>query len=246
MAELLFLVIASFCTSVLSGMIGLAGGSILMVLILNVMPPAQAIPFHGVVQLVATSSRVVLFRGETAWGLVGRYCVLLIPGVAVGMWLFRGMPAEAVTMAIGLFVLGALFLRGVRAFGGRDTPLWFFYPFGFAVGLLSIIVGGVGVLFGPFVIRQGLNKEGVVGTQSTLAAVTHLAKVAAFGMAGFVFAEYRIHFALVLPSVVLGTVVGRALLGRFNERYFMWLYQTALVLLSLKLVIWDGVRHWLG
>ena len=103
MAELTFLVIASFCTSVLSGMIGLAGGSILMVLVLTVMPPAQAIPFHGVVQLVATSSRVVLFRRETAWALVGRYAVLLIPGVAVGMLLFRGMPQEAVTIAIGSY-----------------------------------------------------------------------------------------------------------------------------------------------
>ena len=246
MVELIFLVIASFCTSVLSGMIGLAGGSVLMVLILTVMPPAQAIPFHGVVQLVATSSRVILFRGETAWPLVWRYAVLLIPGVAVGMLLFRGMPQEAVTIAIGLFVLGALFLRGLRAFGGRDTPMWFFYPFGFVVGALSIIVGGVGVLFGPFVIRKGLNKEGVVGTQSTLAAVTHLAKVTAFSMAGFLFADYWLHFALVLPAVVLGTIVGRKLLGKFNERVFIWLYQTALVLLSLKLVFWDGLARWLG
>jgi uncharacterized membrane protein YfcA len=112
--------------------------------------------------------------------------------------------------------------------------------------MLSIVIGGVGVLFGPFVIRKGLKKEGVVGTQSTLAAATHLAKVTAFGVAGFVFADYWLHFALVLPSVVVGTVVGRKLLGKFNERVFIWLYQTVLVILSLKLVLWDGLARWLG
>ena len=241
MGDLVFLTVASYLTATLSGTLGLGGGSILMVLILNVMAPAQAIPFHGVVQLVSTGSRVALFREATAWGIVGRFALLLLPGVVLGMLLFQGMSEEAVKIAIGVFVLGALYLKHVRLFGDGDTPLAFFYPFGFLVGALSIVVGGVGVLFAPFVIRRELNKEGVVGTQSTLAAVTHLAKVAAFGVVGFHFREYLGAFALVLPAVVLGAMTGKALLGRFDERVFRWLYQGTLVGLSLKLIVWDGL-----
>jgi uncharacterized membrane protein YfcA len=246
LGDLIFLTAASYLTATLSGVIGQGGGSILMVLILNVMPPAQAIPFHGVIQLLSTGSRVALFRGETHWGLAGRFAALLLPGVALGMLAFQGMSAEAVKVAIGLFVLSALYLKRLRFFGGEDTPLWFFYPFGFVIGALSIVVGGVGVLFGPFVLRRGLNKEGIVGTQSTLAAMTHLAKIAAFGLVGFSFREYWVEFALVLPAVVLGAVTGKALLGKLNESVFLWVYQGTLVVLSLKLVIWDGLlRMWM-
>lgn len=241
LGDLVFLTVASYLTSTLSGMLGLGGGSVLMVLMLTVMAPAQAIPFHGMIQLVSTGSRVALFHEATAWGIAGRFAVLLVPGVVLGMWLFQGMSEALVRILIGLFVIGALYLTRLRLFGGGDTPLAFFYPFGFLIGALSIVVGGVGVLFGPFVIRKGLNKEAVVGTQSTLAAVTHLAKVAAFGVVGFRFQEYLGAFALVLPAVVLGAISGKALLGRINERWFFWAYQATLVALSIKLVVWDGV-----
>jgi uncharacterized membrane protein YfcA len=227
-------------------MLGQGGGSVLMVLILNIMPPAQAIPFHGVIQLVSTGSRVAIFCHSTHWGIAGRFATTLIPGVALGMLFFQGMSAEVVKIAIGLFVLGALFIKHLKVFGAGITSLAFFYPFGLVVGALAIVVGGVGVLFGPFVIGRGMDKEGVVGTQSTLAAMTHLAKVVAFGLVGFAFWEYWRAFALVLPAVVLGAIAGKALLGKLNERVFLWVYQGMLIALSLKLVLWDGIlRMWM-
>lgn len=244
-AELLFLTVASFLCATLSGILGLGGGSILIVLMLTIMSPAVAIPFHGMIQLVATGNRVILFRQFTAWPLVVKYSVLLLPGVALGMLLFQGMSEEVVKVAIGVFVLTALFIRRLRVFRDRDVPPLVFVPFGFVVGALSIIVGGVGVLFGPFVMREGLQKEGVVGTQSTMAALTHLAKVAAFAVVGFRFDDHWMSFALILPAVILGGYAGRALLHRVNERFFLWAYQTTLVVLSAKLILWDGLwRYW--
>ncbi len=241
LSELIFLTTASFLTAVLSGTLGLGGGSILIVLMLTVMSPAQAIPFHGVIQLVSTGSRVYLFRRETAWPLVLRYSAFLAPGVAVGMLLFQGLSETAIEIAIGVFVLSALYLKRLRVFGDRDTPPAFFYPFGFVVGALSIVVGGVGVLFGPFVVRKGLAKEAIVGTQSSLASATHLAKVVAFGLIGFQFQAHLASFALILPAVILGAIVGRYLLSRVNERAFLWLYHATLIALSLKLILWDGI-----
>ena len=245
MAETLFLTVASFLCATLSGVLGLGGGSILIVLMLTIMSPAVAIPFHGVIQLVATGNRVILFRRFTAWPLVARYSVLLLPGVAVGMLLFQGLTEDVIKAAIGAFVLTALYIRRMQVFRERDVPPMVFVPFGFVVGAVSIIVGGVGVLFAPFVMRDGLQKEGVVGTQSTMAAMTHLAKVAAFGVVGFRFDDHLLAFALILPAVVVGGYLGRALLHRVNDRFFLWAYQTTLVVLSVKLIVWDSLwRFW--
>ena len=245
MTDLIFLTVASFLTAILSGILGLGGGSVLIVLMLTVMSPAQAIPIHGMIQLASTGNRVILFRRHTAWPIVGRYVILLVPGVALGMALFQGLSEEAVKVAIGIFVLSALYLQRLPFLQNRNTPPAFFIPFGFVVGALSVIVGGVGVLFGPFVMRRELAKEGVVGTQSSLAAVTHLAKVAAFGWAGFKFEEHLAELAVLLPVVVLGGYVGKALLHRVNDRLFLWAYHSTLALLSLKLIVWDGIlKFW--
>ena len=89
--DISLLTFAAFATSALTAVAGAGGGTILIALMLLFMPPAAAIPAHGVVQLASNTWRVWLFRKHMAWPLIIRFSLLLPLGVWLGLEMFQGM-----------------------------------------------------------------------------------------------------------------------------------------------------------
>jgi len=229
-----------FFTATLTGLVGLGGGAILLVAMLMFVPPAIAIPFHGMVQLAANVTRTWLYRQDIAWPLVSRFALLLIPGSALGIWLFQGLSERTIQVLIGVFVLATLYRGGIRAVAS-DRPVWWFIPLGFVVGALAVTVGVVGMLIGPFMLRKDLRKEAVNGSIAAMVMLGHLVKIGAFGAVGIPLLEMLPAAALVVPSVVVGTWVGRRMLGHVSERAFVVAFKVTLAALALKLVLWEGL-----
>lgn len=228
-------------SAALTAMIGFGGGTILIGVILLFMPPAAALPFHGLVQLFSNGWRVLLFRRHIAWDISLRFAALLPFGVAVGLFLFRGLSAEAIQILIGSFVLLSLFARRLKAFRDRDLPLGAFWPLGFVIGILNMMVGVVAPLLGVLVVRKALRKEQVIGTLGFFAFTGHVFKVIAFGLAGFRFADYLPAVVIMVPAIMVGGVLGKWALSFLNERLFMVVFQVLLVFLAVKLIVWEGL-----
>lgn len=212
---------AAFFTSALTAVAGAGGGTILIALMLLFLPPAAAIPAHGVVQLASNTWRVWLFRKHMVWPLIIRFSLLMPFGVALGLWLFQGMPKELVQALIGFFVLLTLFLRHLKRFAPREFPLWAFVPLGFVTGALNMIVGVIAPVLGALIIRKDLNKENVVATLGFFGFIGNLLKIAAFTLVGFSFAEFGPLLLLMIVSVIIGTSVGKRVLSGFDERTFL-------------------------
>ena len=64
--QLSILCLAALATSMLSAVVGMAGGITLLSVMLLFMEPLVAIPLHGVVQLVSNGSRTVIQVGSFA------------------------------------------------------------------------------------------------------------------------------------------------------------------------------------
>ena len=60
--EFFALTFVGFATSILSAVVGMAGGITLLSVMLLFYDPLVAIPLHGVVQLISNSSRAVIQR----------------------------------------------------------------------------------------------------------------------------------------------------------------------------------------
>lgn len=239
--DLSLLGFTALATAALTAVVGFGGGVILIGVLLLFVPPAAAIPIHGLVQIVSNAWRLLLFRRHIAWPLGLRFAALLPVGIAVGIWLFQGLSAAAVQLCIGLFVLLSLFARNLGRFRGRDLPLWAFWPLGFVAGVLNIMVGVVAVMLGVLVVRKELNKEQTIATLAFLSFSGHFTKVIAFVAVGFSFEQYALALAVMIPAVMLGGNLGKWLLGYVSERYFVRVFQALLVLLALKLVVWEGL-----
>ncbi len=242
--DIVILGCAAFFTSAMTAVVGSGGGTILIALMLQFMPPVAAIPVHGVVQLASNVWRTWLFRRHLAWHLIWRFALLVPAGIAVGLWLFQGLSAEAVKLLIGCFIIVTLFTRRLRRLRDKDLPLWAFYPMGFFVGVLNMIVGVVAPVIGVLIIRKELSKEDYVGTLGFYGVLTNGFKLVGFMLAGFSVIEYGPAILAMVPAVLVGTWAGKHLLGRLSERVFMVLFQTALIALALKLIVWDGVMEW--
>lgn len=238
--EILLLSVAAVFTSAMTVVGGSGGGTIIIALLLQFMGPSAAIPVHGVVHLVSNSWRAWLFRRYLVWPLIWRFALLLAPGTALGLWLFQGMSAETVLILIGCFILFTLFLRQLRVFREKDLALWSFIPIGFVIGVFTMIVGVLAPVLGVLMIRKDLTKESYVGTLGFFGVLTNLFKVVGFLFAGFSLLTYGPVILAMIPAVILGTWLGKHLLGKLSERLFMIVFKTILVVLALKLIFWDS------
>src|SRR3990172_9116728 len=125
--SLAILTATALATSVVSGMLGLAGGIILLSVLLLFLEPLVAIPLHGVIQLVSNSSRAWIQRRHVHGGIALRYALPLVPLGFAGLAFAERLPPRTLEAAIGVFVILATWrpawlLPGRRPDEADSTP----------------------------------------------------------------------------------------------------------------------------
>lgn len=237
------LALAALATSTLSAVVGLAGGLLLLALMLLFLDPLVAVPLHGVVQLASNFSRAHLQRRHVRWRLVGRFAWLLAPGGVAGMAVASSISPGALRVAIAVFVLGATWLPGLLRLGpgapGRD-PARRFVLVGALVGFANVLVGATGPLLAPFVLGLRLSRQAVIGTLAACQTLGHLVKVLLFGLWGFSFLAYAVPLLALCAAALAGSALGTRLLAHLPERGFRVGVRLVLTALAIR-IAWQGV-----
>jgi uncharacterized membrane protein YfcA len=229
-------------TSAVSGVMGLAGGMLLLSALLLWLDPVVAVPVHGVVQLVSNASRAWFQRAHVRWEAVWRFAWPLLPAGALGLWLLRSVPPDAGRLLIGAFVLVATWAPAWLRLGGRagGDPRRALAWGGALVGFASTSVGATGPLLAPFILALDLGSQGTIGTLAACQIFQHLSKLALFGAAGFEFARFALPLLGLCAGSILGSAIGTRLLDRIPERAFRTSVRLLLSVLALELV-YEGV-----
>ncbi len=242
--QLGILAAAALATSILSAIVGMAGGITLLSVMLLFLEPLAAVPIHGVVQLISNASRAAIQRRHVDRSILWRYSWLLIPMGFAGLAVARTLPSSSVRAGIGLFVLIATWVPAWLMLGThpeRADPSRRFTALGGVVGFLGPTLGATGPLIAPFFLHIGLPRQGIIGTKAACQTLGHLAKIAVFGVTGFAFREYLLPLAVLCAMVILGTAIGSRLLERVSEIWFTRLYKTVLTLIALYLLVAEGL-----
>ena len=238
-ADLAVLSAVAFATSILSAIIGMAGGLVLLSVLLLYLEPLVAIPLHGVVQLVANGSRAWVQRRYVDRGIALRYGVLLLPMGFAGLALAQRVPPDLTRLAIGAFALAATWAPGWLLLGAHPEQVdrnRRFLLLGGVVGFLNTTLGATGPLIAPFFLNLGLGRQALVGTKAVCQLLGHLTKAVVFGAAGFAYGQWGTPLALLCATGVAGTWVGSRILDRVDEQRFTILYKTVLTAIALKLI----------
>jgi uncharacterized membrane protein YfcA len=233
------LAVAALLTSMLSAVVGMAGGITLLGVMLLFQDPLVAIPLHGLVQLVSNGTRTWVQRAHVSRALAWRYALPLLPAAALGLFFARGLDPVLLKTAIGVFVLVATWRKEWLLFGlhPERVPMHLrFLVLGAVAGFLNMTVGATGPFIAPFFLDVGLTRFELIGTKAACQLMGHVSKVVVFGLGGFAFGAYAGLLALLCACVVVGTWLGSRLLHRVNERAFDLLYRGVLTLVALRLV----------
>ena len=218
-------------TSFISGILGMAGGMILMGILLLMMPLPAAMMMHGVTQLASNAWRALLWRKSVDWRV------------------FRGYVAGAM-LALGLFAMlqlvvskpVALIVMGLTPFVGLALPESLHlnverrgHSFGCGVicSALSLTAGVSGPILDVFFVRSKMTRHAVVATKAMTQSFSHLQKIIYFGamVAGARGVVEPWLAAMMVLLAFTGTSLSRRVLERMNDQSFrFWTRWTVMAL----------------
>ena len=235
----LALMAASYCTSLLTAAFGIGGGVVLLGILATLLPPAALIPVHGVVQLGSNAGRALILRAGIARDVLLPFVLGSLVGIALGGLLVVELPPAGVRIGVGVFILWSLVAKPPAVL---RRSAWLA---GGVSSFLTMFFGATGPFVAAYVKTQGLGRVAYVGTHAACMMAQHLLKVIAFGLLGFAFAEYLGLIAGMIAFGFLGTLTGRKVLMRIDERRFGLVLNAILVVLAARL-IWDGATTLTG
>lgn len=214
-----FLLLAAFVTATVSGVLGMAGGLLLMGALLLVLPVATAFVVHGLLQLVSNGWRAFLQRRHLHWRIVGWYAVgAVLAAAAVALVAYS--PSRPLTYLLLGLVPGLVWLpKSWLALDAARPP--HAVAAGFLVTTLNLVAGVAGPLLDVFFVRTTMGRHGVVATKAGTQVLSHAAKVVVYG--GLLAEGGGVPYAVVLVAVplsMLGTAVGGRILDRMTEESF--------------------------
>src|SRR5205085_1703424 len=173
------LAVSAFVTSFISGILGMAGGMILMGILLALMPVPAAMMLHGVAQLASNGWRAMLWRKEVDWRVFRGYALgALISMVAFIMLnLVVSKPVALVVMGLTPFVALALPEKLHLNVERPGHPI----ACGSICTALALMAGVSGPILDVFFVRSQMGRHAGVATKAMTQSLSHILKNVYFG-----------------------------------------------------------------
>lgn len=206
-------------TALLSGIFGMAGGLILIGVLLTLFPVPQAMVLHAVTQMASNGWRALLWWRFIGWRSMG--CYVLGCLVAVSLWsLTLYVPDKAVALlmlGLSLFVIRALPEKILpRTFGPAQVA-----GTGFFSMMLMLLTGVTGPLLDSMFLRSPLERRQIIATKAACQVFGHGFKLFYFGALIQQAGEIEPSFlGVAVASSIVGASLGRFLLERLSDTQF--------------------------
>jgi uncharacterized membrane protein YfcA len=213
------LLVAVFLTSTLSGIFGMAGGLILLAILLLILPVGTAIAVQGAIQIIANGSRAFFSREFIDWKILGIICLGLLT-VGVILFIIRYTPDLAtVYIAIGLLPILVWIPQSWLALDASKPHHAFIC--GMLGGGLNLAVGVSGPTVDIFFIRTPMDRRKIIATKAATQVISHASKVIFYWNATMVLTPLEWSaIALAAPFAIAGTSAGHWVLQRLTDANF--------------------------
>ncbi|WP_019959838.1 TSUP family transporter [Woodsholea maritima] len=218
--SLIIILLTALATSFISAIFGMAGGLILMGVLLALLPLSSAMVIHGAIQSLANGSRALFLHRHIQWSFIARYLMgSLTAGAILLLITFK------LDKALTFIILGLV-------------PLWIWLPkswfhlnaahplqatiCGAIVTGLNVIAGVSGPLLDVFFQHTALDRRAIVATKATSQIAAHGVKIAYYILPALHSTDKDLLWiiALAAPLSIAGTFLGGRLLERMSENRF--------------------------
>lgn len=173
------LAISALVTSFISGILGMAGGLILMGILLALMSVPAAMMLHGITQLASNGWRAFLWRAHVDWRVFRGYLYgsIVVTALFAAFQFVVSKPVALIVMGLTPFaalVLPEKLHLNVERRGHAPAC-------GAICSVLNLTAGVSGPILDVFFVRSKMTRHAVVATKATTQSLSHLLKIAYFG-----------------------------------------------------------------
>lgn len=202
----LLLTAATLVTSIISGVLSMAGGMILMGVFGFFLSVPAAMVLHGIAQSFSNGSRVVLYRRYIKWQVLIPYTIgaLVILGAFAVLTFVPSI--GLVFLLIGCFPFLALVLPKSINLDMQKPGVAF--SSGITVTAAQMLAGASGPVLDLFYVQSSLSKEEILGTKAVTQTLGHIIKL-------IYYSAVMITASSELPVWVFPAVVGAAIAGNY-------------------------------
>jgi uncharacterized protein len=218
-------------------------GILAVPLLAQVMSPVAAAGLLLPIYIISDVYGLWIYRQSFDW----RNIQVLVPAAAIGVGI--GWAAASITNdsmvkllvgIIGIAYIADALLKSRRVVEPKpaDLPRGLFW--GTLAGFTSFVSHAGGPPYNMYVLPQKLEKMVYAGTTTIIFAIINLMKVPPYWHLGQLTVSSLSTGLVLAPLSLIGAWAGYKLTQRLPEKLFFQLVETALFLLSVKL-IWDGL-----
>ncbi len=220
-------------TSIVTAIIGFGGGMLLIAVMPMFLPAAVIIPIHGFTQLASNASRMVFDLKNVNRQLLWPFLMGSLAGIAVFGMLLLNIHSDYIPLAIGIYLL-------LNTWSSRFAQLISryenFYLVGFLQTGLGLVVGATGPLGLSILNKQSDDHNEVIATSSMFMTITHLSKLAVFGVMGFALWDYVSVLLTMTLCSIAGSFVGNHLRHRVKRELIKPVIKILLTGLALNMI----------
>jgi uncharacterized membrane protein YfcA len=228
-------------TSFLSGIFGMAGGIVLLAVLLAFLDVAPAMVLFGATQLAANGWRTWIWRDHVKWPLVGQFLATAVAMFAL-LKLISFVPNKAIVyIGLGLmpFIANAL----PKSLTPDITRPGAAYFCGAVITFLNLVAGVAGSILDVFYQKSGLDRREVVATKAAKQSAGHFMRILYFGsLASMTTAALPLWtYVAAIALAMAGTqAAARVLEGMSNDQFRVWSWRiiATVSLISLARGLW--------
>lgn len=238
-AVIAFLACVVFVTSMISGTFGMAGGMILMAVMLTLLPVAAAVTLQSSIQLVSNSYRCFLWRKHIVWHVLPWY----LAGIAAGFALMLAVQFVP-DKNLAFIMMGSVPLLTMAC--GKYLRLhienpYHSFPAATLLTFVHMTAGVVGPLVDLLYVNAALTRQQIISTKAFTQALMHIVRLAYFGaliplltgQGGWPEELSLLWLPLLLGASIAGTSAAAWFVHRMQDHQFKFLSKILIVCISL-------------
>jgi uncharacterized membrane protein YfcA len=212
-------IMATLATSLVSGVLSMAGGMILMGVLCLLLSIPAAMVLHGVAQAASNGSRIWLYSEHICWSILLPYSIGALGTLALFSWVSFVPDAALVFVLIGAFPFISLLLpaRMHLDISRPSTALFC----GLLVTGVQMLAGASGPVLDIFYVNSTLSRQQILGTKAITQTLGHIIKCGYYALVLNLGLELPLAvYAGAVIAAVLGNWLGSHIVTRINDDHF--------------------------
>jgi uncharacterized membrane protein YfcA len=233
----LILILATFLTSIVSGVLSMAGGTILMGVFGFLLSVPAAMVLHGTAQAFSNGARVWLYRRYIRWRVLGFYTLgaLMVLGAFT---VFTFVPdIGLIFILIGSFPFLARIMPGSINLDMEKPAISL--SSGLLVTTAQMLAGASGPVLDLFYVNSSMTREEILGTKAVTQTLGHLLKLVYYTFIMIVAAGSLPVW--VYPAVIVAAITGNYLasfiVARISDSQFRHAGSIVIMMIGMIFIV---------